>query len=1041
VKKIQHVMIRASAGSGKTYQLTNRFIELLVCGQLPERIIALTFTRKAAGEFFEGILTKLAEAAQDTKAAKKLAGDIGMPGTSQATFGGALRTLVDGMGRLSLGTIDSFFHRVLGFFPMEFGLGAEFEMMSEFHKQQARLHVLENLLTHHETRPKERDDLIESFRLSTAGQDSRNFVGSFEEHLKSCHELLLRVPDANRWGDPALIWPTGNPWTEQKVSLPDMVADWRPHLETDQGFTAALQNNWGRVADHLATWAPRKNLFARSPTLVRLAVENLEAMERGEWEFIYSRKAYCPSPEFSQKLARILRHCVAQELTIKLACAQGIHGLLWAFEERYDAQVRRVGRLTFADLPVLLAPREGRPPLGSGQLDLEYRLDGAFDHWLLDEFQDTSTVQWHVVENLIDEVAQDPDGARTFFCVGDQKQSIYQWRGGDPQLFDRVAKRYEQGTGQEFDIRSLDESWRSCPNVLKLINAVFGDAATLRKYDENETAAKRWNKIWNEHVSAKPLKETKGHSLYLTVEEKDQRWPLVANLLERLQPIANGLECAVLVQTNQAVREVVDHLRGALTDLPVVGESVTNPGADNPLGAALLSLFNCAAHPTDRFSRGHVRMTPLGALLPAEADQWEDAMRELQRNIHQVGFEEVAREWIAQLKAQLNDFSLWRARQFIELARQFDESGSRNIDEFLRFVPAQELAGASGANVVQVMTIHKAKGLTFDLTIVPDLEGSRLDGTRRDALHTHTDDEGEAEWILDLPPKEICTADPQLSSALAQARSEACYENLCKLYVALTRPRQGLYVITTTPSGSSNNYSQLLTETLAKGDGKPLEDSPLPAKKIFEEGDFGWVEEKPAKEDPPVIEPDLITNKRSHPRMAHLRPSSHGGTILRGASLFAPHGSDAASFGRAVHEIFEQIEWNDETSPELLKQFRQKNTAAADEVARCLDTKEIGELFKPDSQAEVWRERAFELVIDGEFCSGVFDRVVLRKDNAEIIDFKTDRVDGKGLTEAIQRHQPQLALYRRVLARLTGLEEDDITCLLVFTRPAQVMEA
>ena len=1042
MKKIQHVMIRASAGSGKTYQLTNRFIRLLVCGQLPERIIALTFTRKAAGEFFAGILTKLAEAAQDTKAAKKLASDIGMPVTSQATFGEALRTLVDGMGRLSLGTIDSFFHRVLGFFPMEFGLKAEFEMMSEFHKQQARLHVLENLLAHHETRSKERDDLIESFRLSTAGQDSRNFAGSFEEHLKSCHELLLRVPDSNRWGDPALIWPDGNQWTEQNESLPDMVADWRSHLDAGQGFTAGVQKNWEGLADQLAIWAPRKNLFAKSSKLVKLAMENLDTMESGEWEFTYSRKTFQPSAEFSRKLASILRHCVAQELIAKLECTQGIHGLLSAFEVLYDAQVRRSGRLTFADLPVLLAPRAGQPLLGSRQLDLEYRLDGAFDHWLLDEFQDTSTVQWHVVENLIDEVAQDPDGTRTFFCVGDQKQSIYQWRGGDPQLFDRVEKRYKKGTGLEFDIHSLDESWRSCPDVLKLINAVFGDAATLRKYDENETAAKRWNKIWNEHVSAKPLRKTKGHSLYLTVEEKDQRWPLVANLIDRLQPTANGLECAVLVQTNQAVREVVDHLRGALPDIPVVGEAATNPGADNPLGAALLSLFGCAAHPTDRFSRGHVRMTPLSTLLPTGDDEWENAMRKLQRDIHQDGFEAIAREWIAQLKAQLNDFSLWRARQFIELARQFDEAGSRNIDEFLRFMPAQELASASGANVVQVMTIHKAKGLTFDLTIVPDLEGSRLDATRWDALHTHTNDEGEAEWILDLPPKEICTADPQLSSALAQARSEACYENLCKLYVALTRPRQGLYVITTKPSGSSNNYSQLLTETLAKGDGKPLEDSPLPAKKIFEAGGFGWVKEKSAEEDPPVIEQDLIMNKRNHPRLAHLRPSSHGGTILRGASLFDPYGSDAASFGQAVHEIFEQIEWRDESIPELLEQFRQKNPAAADEVARCLDTKEIDELFKRDTQAEVWRECAFELVIDGEFCSGVFDRVVLRKDNAEIIDFKTDRVDGNdGLAKAIQRHQSQLALYRRVLARLTGLKENAITCRLIFTRPARVMEA
>ena len=1041
MNRIQHAMIRASAGSGKTYQLTNRFIQLLVCGQSPERIIALTFTRKAAGEFFAGILTKLAEAAQDAKAAKKLADDIGMQSISKAMFGNALRTLVDSMGRLSLGTIDSFFHRVLGFFPLEFGLGGEFEMMSEFHKQQARLNVLENLLAYHETRRDERDDLIRSFQLSTAGQDSRNFVGSFEEHLKSCHELLLRVPDANRWGDPALIWPEGNQWTEQKESLPDMVADWRSHLDAGQGFTAGVQKNWEGLADHLAIWAPRKNLFAKSSKLVKLAMENLDAMERGEWEFTYGRKTFQPSAEFSQKLARILRYCVAQELIAKLECTQGIHGLLSAFEVLYDAQVRRSGRLTFADLPVLLAPRTGQPLLGSRQLDLEYRLDGAFDHWLLDEFQDTSTVQWHVVENLIDEVAQDPDGTRTFFCVGDQKQSIYQWRGGDPQLFDRVEKRYKKGAGLEFDIRSLDESWRSCPDVLKMINVVFGDAATLRKYDENKIAANRWNEIWNEHVSAKPLKKVKGHSLYLTVEEKDYRWPLVANLLERLQPIVNGLECAVLVQTNKAVREVVDHLRGSLMDMPVVGESVTNPGADNPLGAALLSLFRSAAHPADRFSRGHVRMTPLAALLPTDDGEWENAMRELQRNIHQGGFETVVREWIGQLKAQLNDFSLWRARQFIELARQFDESGSRDIDEFLRFIPAQELADTSGANVVQVMTIHKAKGLTFDLTIVPDLEGNRLDATRRDALHTHTNDEGEAEWILDLPQKDICTADPQLSVAQAQARSEACYESLCKLYVALTRSRQGLYVITTTPSGSSNNYSQLLTETLARGDGKPFEDSSLSAQKMFEAGNFDWVKEKSAKEESPVIEPDLITSERSHPRLAHLRPSSHGGTILRGASLFEPHGSDAASFGRAVHEIFEQIEWHDESVPELLEEFQQQNPAATDEVARCLETKEIGELFKPDAQAEVWRERAFELVIDGEFCSGVFDRVVLREGNAEIIDFKTDRVDDNGLVEAIKRHQPQLTLYRRVLARLTDLQEDSITCRLVFTRPGRVMEA
>ncbi|MBT6102554.1 MAG: UvrD-helicase domain-containing protein, partial [Verrucomicrobia bacterium] len=77
MNRIPNMMIRASAGSGKTFQLTNRFIRLLLHGEAPERIIALTFTRKAAGEFFEGILDKLAKAASDPAEAADLAKSVG----------------------------------------------------------------------------------------------------------------------------------------------------------------------------------------------------------------------------------------------------------------------------------------------------------------------------------------------------------------------------------------------------------------------------------------------------------------------------------------------------------------------------------------------------------------------------------------------------------------------------------------------------------------------------------------------------------------------------------------------------------------------------------------------------------------------------------------------------------------------------------------------------------------------------------------------------------------------------------------------------
>jgi ATP-dependent helicase/nuclease subunit A len=243
MSRIPNTMIRASAGSGKTFQLTNRFIRLLLSGQAPERIIALTFTRKAAGEFFEGILTKLAKAAIDPAEAKGLAKDVGLPETKPSEFRDALRKLVDTMGHLSLGTIDSFFHRVLGLFSFEFGLGGRFEMMGEFDKEQVRLTVLEQLLANRQVKKTDQDELIKSYQLATAGKDNRNFVGSFVEHLEDCHELLLRVPGSDRWGDPARIWPGGNPWVREKAELPDLVTDWRGHINEHPAFTNEVHRN------------------------------------------------------------------------------------------------------------------------------------------------------------------------------------------------------------------------------------------------------------------------------------------------------------------------------------------------------------------------------------------------------------------------------------------------------------------------------------------------------------------------------------------------------------------------------------------------------------------------------------------------------------------------------------------------------------------------------------------------------------------------------------------------------------------------------
>ncbi len=1044
--KILNTLIRASAGSGKTFQLTNRFILLLVNGVAPEKIIALTFTKKAAGEFFEGVLNKLANAASSKDEAKKLvkelkSSDESLPPIKQSDFECALRSLIESMPRLSLGTIDSFFHRMLGLFPFEFGLGGEFEIMSDFERKRARSNVLEWMFDSRQANKGAREAIIESHRLASAGKDKRDFVSAFAKHLDNCHELFMRESSGEYWGDPLRVWPEGNPWTKQKDDLSEMVEMLKSELELQNNFTKEIYKGWLKIFDHLKEWAPGKSLYHSSkPTvLFSQVLENLSTMGDGGWEFTQRKKTYTVSDLFECQLARVMRHCIASELENKLIQTKGIHSLLNLFEEYYDDQVRSSGRLTFSDFPMLLAPTNNSPTLGGigeNRLDIEYRLDGRFDHWLLDEFQDTSRSQWRVFENLIDEVIQSPEGDQTLFCVGDPKQSIYQWRGGDPTLFDHLENRYNAG-GDEFQVQSLEKSWRSSPEILDLVNAVFEDFSVLSAYDEYGVGVERWRRIWKKHLSEK--REDTGQALFLTVENDTDRMLLVADLIRKINPIENGLSCAVIVQTNEAVRNLVNFLRGEIPEVLVVGESKINPGGDNPLGTALLSLFRAAAHPGDSFSHGHILLTPLQKHLPEDSDERQIVLRSIQRKIYECGFAEVADEWIRKIIDELDEFSCWRANQFLEMARQFDETGIRDIDEFTRFIPEQELPDGAEGVVVQVMTVHKAKGLTFDATIVPDLEGKRLDEVRRESLYTRKLHNGEMDWILAMPNSDICGVDERLYQALNEGRSDGFYEKLCQLYVALTRASHGLYIISNElkKGGDSRNYIRLLNETLAKDEGEPFDYSKVESKIIFSRGSFDWIKPKTKSSYEKASTIELIKIKRDNGYVAKSRPSSYSNDKLKLDRLFDNSVNQAIDHGQAVHKIFEQIEWIDELTLSKLHKLQSDYPDAVTEVEKCLKNESfIKYLKKPNCNVKLWRERAFDVVIDGAIISGVFDRVHLFSDRAEIIDFKSDKM-GVGGAESYKK---QLQLYRKALANLTGLDESAINCKLLFTYSSEVLE-
>ena len=1044
--KVRHVMIRASAGSGKTHALTNRFIELLAGGAAPDRIVALTFTRKAAGEFFDEILWKLARGAGDPAAAAMLAEDLGSPQLRSDDFLRMLRAVVDAMPRLRLGTLDSFFGKIARTFPLELGLAGDFEILQEHAAHVERRRVLQRMFAQAASGARGKGDgganqaqreFIEAFRRATFGSEEKGVGGRLDAFLDEHHERYLVAPDADLWGNPRRIWPAGCAWLASPPgAFATAIAELRERLG-ELGLAPGQLERWEAFLGALPEWSPGATL----PDAVEYLLNNTLAVwpdvQRGAAEVTVDRRKVALGPEECHPLAAIVTGLVAGELTRRLEITRGIHAVLDRYEAVYHETVRREGKLTFGDVQRLLLPDghagvlAGPGQGGEARLLLDYRLDGQFDHWLLDEFQDTSFGQWCVLANLIDEAVQDPAHRKTFFCVGDVKQAIFTWREGDPRLFRDILERYNQAAPGTIVERKLVKSWRSGPAIIEMVNAVFGGRDAIDELLPGAASA-TWHREWLPHESAVPIRT--GYAAWWHAVDEPERLARTAEVLKEIDPHSRGLECAVLVRSNAMAATVADYLRRD-GGIPATAESENHVGLDNPLGAALLALVRMAAHPGDTEARELVASSPLGSALEEAGLMTPAAVTlDVLTRIHAEGFAQTIEHWLRRLEERLapNDaFSRERGKQLVAAAAQFDVAGSRDIEEFCGFMDRHVVRELESAGTVRVMTIHRSKGLGFDVVILPDLEGQRLD-QRREGLAVQRASDRSVEWVLDLPPKAFYLRDSTLREHVRLAEAESGYEALALLYVGLTRAKRGMYVITSPPRKSvSRNYPRLLASTLGSrewGAGDP---------RWFETIPVAGAGALPAEGG---IRPTAVTAARA-PRRVARRPSAHEtAKLVATRSFVGPWQSrSAAELGSAIHGLLAQVEWGGSMQT-AQGPARLLPTGAAEEAAACLAAPLLAHVWQKPERGEVWRERPFEILIDGTWVSGVFDRVVVsygedgRVRDVWVFDFKTDRIEGEELLpESVRHHAPQMEIYRRTAAVLTGLPPGEVHCELVFT--------
>ena len=182
-----NLLIEASAGTGKTQALAERLIELLGREVKPQEIVALTFSRAAAGEIFERFVTLLADRAkEDPEAARKLREVIATQHLSQ------------------IGTLDSFLMKIVRAFPTELGITGSLEMMDEYRAAAERARVAFSILRRTDERSKQA--FVEAFSLAMNREDVRSYVESYRKFLATWHERVAAHPEAEAWGDPRTIW-------------------------------------------------------------------------------------------------------------------------------------------------------------------------------------------------------------------------------------------------------------------------------------------------------------------------------------------------------------------------------------------------------------------------------------------------------------------------------------------------------------------------------------------------------------------------------------------------------------------------------------------------------------------------------------------------------------------------------------------------------------------------------------------------------------------------------------------------------------------
>ncbi len=1003
------IRYNASAGSGKTYKLAGIYLEYLFRDPLSYRnILAVTFTNKATAEMKERILQNLylLSCGKESGYLKLIIKSTGKSERQIRDNASAiLNHLLHDYSRFSVGTIDSFFQKVLRSFARESGLQAGFNVILD--SEMILTQAVDELLKDAENDTKLLDWLIEFGHREIFEGKSWNLKNKILSLGKEIFREKYRILHDNGYIN------------EDRDKLKSVISDMYAFINS---FRQRLSNMAGEAIEVLSrNDVTADMLYLKSGSIIKFleeAVNDIPGISFRAMEAAATKERYISGNSPSSELEAALEDgldsiikVVAKEYQNNITLYNSVKlvtdnlytlGILNDIAFRTRKLLTEQNKFLLSDAGDIL-----RRIIASDQAPFIYeKMGNRYKNFMIDEFQDTSKVQWENFLPLINNsIAEGEDS----LVVGDIKQSIYRWRNSDWEIFERIGESFHN---ESFKTIVLEKNWRSAANIIQFNNAVFSELPR-RVEKDIKLDADVMSRVYSDVVQEDPGRYKDGYVRMKICdpgdEGKQKALDDLPGIIEEIQDRGfRACDIGILVRTREEGQEVIDRISqhaslntgNSQYSYQIISQDSLMLNS-SPVIIFLVSVLKYLVNKEDK-----VNYTVMCQhfLLLAESKEIDrplflEADREYIRSrynntdfdtfllsIRYLSVFEIIDRLIAYAGLNIIDAAIPYLNTMQNCVLEFAGTETNDIPAFLEWWENEghkrSVSSTEQSDAMQLMTIHKSKGLQFRVVILPFISWA-FKHKKNPFLWIYSD-----QRLLDklgAVPVSMNKKflDTYFKSFYQDELGRAAIDNLNILYVAFTRAREYLYGNLLLPKVGGNAGSYLFD---IFSDSKAC--SQLDFNKYFdrEKGMFtlGTIPQNTAKEekrqDDPVINYPLTLNDD------RLRLKLHS------KSYFSGRGEGETGrryYGLLMHEILASVNTVNDVDDAVsfyLKKGVINNNEYEDirnKLLTALKHKDVREWFSED--VRVRKEK--DILVPGGSVRRP-DRIIFNEESIIIVDFK-----------------------------------------------------